>query len=330
MSEWIKNETIYIHWLISTYCNYKCPYCSQSHQKNRKYYGYKYLAKKFINNPFKWLTHISYMKKNSAHAFDNYSSEVWTQSFEKMRHQSISLTITGGEPFFDAQNFKPLLVELSKMSHIKCIRFDTNGSWKAYSYKGVDWKNIYLNISYHPLMVKRDIFIDSIKEKIDNGINISMVNFVLEPNQISEFYIIKYELEKINIYVNPAIYNGDLKQIDEGYKIYNKYIPEVDMLIREKKISTKDKWCSYPCYSYYLHPTGMINVGCFASLEGNFIKGIMPARFQDKVKCPSDYCGCIHMYAFLDLVGRGKKLNLLEEYVDICKQKINLDTKYLK
>lgn len=62
----------------------------------------------------------------------------------------------------------------------------------------------------------------------------------------------------------------------------------------------------------------MINVGCFPDQRGNFMKNALPLKPASSVPCPSKYCNCLDMYAFLEDSGRAKKMNLLVEYVKEC------------
>ena len=76
-----------LRWSMTTWCNYNCPYCPQTHDR---------LAPKG--------------KEFTAHAFDNYPLEKWLEAFHRhFAERGLSMVITGGEPMLDRKNMLPFL-----------------------------------------------------------------------------------------------------------------------------------------------------------------------------------------------------------------------------
>jgi organic radical activating enzyme len=322
LSEWqsyydsSKKQPLYIRWFITTYCNYRCLYCLQSHALNGRYGVAK--PKNPFNKPVLFLRYFMRRNRNSSHSFRNFSPEEWSRAFSKLRPHKTALTISGGEPFLDSVNFQTLLSELSDMEHIDNIRIDSNGSFQLEKFEDVRWEKIFLNVSYHPSMISLDRFVDSIKKKINHGLNVTMVNFVMDPDQLNDFYRIDEALRELGIFVNANVYYGEKVQSARGCEMYKELIPALDVELKTKTQKTFGKKCYFPVFAYELDPTGMVNVGCFPNVRGDFMKNELPARPADCIPCPSSYCNCLDMYAFFNDSGRARKMNLLTEYVQEC------------
>jgi MoaA/NifB/PqqE/SkfB family radical SAM enzyme len=309
-------QPLYIRWFTSTYCNYRCPYCLQSHTLDGRFGAIK--QKDLLRKPLLFLQYLMGCNRNSSHSFRNFSPKKWSRAFSKLWPYKTALTISGGEPFLDSANFKMVLSELSDMEHIDNIRIDSNGSFRLEKFIDVCWEKIFLNISYHPSMISMDRFVDSIKRKISHGINITMVNFVMEPSQLDDFHRITEALLELGVFVNANVYYGERTQSARGFEMYKELIPTLDVELKTQTRQTLGKECYFPVFAYELDPTGMVNVGCFPNIRGNFMRNELPARPADCIPCPSNYCNCLDMYAFLKDSGRAKKMNLLEEYVHEC------------
>lgn len=313
---------IYLRWLLTTYCNYGCNYCFQSHNREEKYDKRNLLeVMKQERNPKKIIKH---MFNNKVHAFDNYPVYDWIEAFKVFNSNKIAITISGGEPFLDRKNFNILLKELSSMDNVEWIRIDTNGTWKANQFNDIKWNKIFLNISYHPTMIKLENYIELLKDKIDNKINVTMVNYVLAPNQIDLFHKIKNKIEELGVFVNVNVYFGPEAQTEEGYNIYERYLPKIDINLKTNSLTTKGEPCTYPSFAYEIDPVGNINVGCFPGLTGDFLKKKIPNRLIGEVACPKDNCGCLDMYAFLKKTDRTRNFNIFKEYVEVCIQHRNI------
>ena len=252
------------------------------------------------------------------HAFKHFPPEVWARAFDALAPARISMTISGGEPFLDKANFGRMLALLTAMPHLQCLRIDTNGSWKASDFPNLDWTKVFLNVSYHPTMIDLASFQDSIRDKLDHGVQVGMVNYVLEPAQADGFRRVKDAFDALGIFTNANVYAGDECQSETAMALYHEFLPKFDVAMKLNQITTLGKPCGYPRYAYDLDPAGRIHVGCFAKRCGNLIDGDLPERFAEDVRCPQKHCGCLDMYAFLRETGRARQLDLLAEYVAEC------------
>ena len=311
-------KPVYIRWFLTTYCNYSCLYCLQDHSRKARYKDIT--LKNAIKRPSLFFDYVKYFRRQSMHAFNNFKPSTWCRAFSRLVPRRTAITISGGEPFLDSTNFLHLLSGLTEMEHIDNIRIDTNGSFKARNFEGVDWKKVFLNVSYHPSMISLDKFRKSIEEKLNLCMNIAMVNYVMDPTQLEEFHRIKNAMDDLGVFVNANVYYGSLCQTKTGHDMYNSFVPEIDVRLKTNNMSTSGQPCFFPVFAYELNPTGMLNVGCFPESQGDFIRGVLPKRFKDAVSCPSQHCTCLDMYAFLKNINRAQRMNLLEEYVEECKK----------
>ncbi len=314
-------KPVYLRWLMTEYCNYRCTYCFfENHSRDHRY-PVPVTRRDILRNPLKLLKLIKDKRRNSCHAFTNFSPSRWADAFERFFPQQVVLSITDGEPFLDRTNFRALLLRLTAMKHVVHIRTDTNGTWNPLFFEGVDWRKISLNLSYHPSMIPLEMFTKAVKEKLDRGVQIGMVNYVLAPLQLSFFEKIKDAMVPLGVFVNANVYVGPMTQTEKGYALYKKYTPLIDVTLRTNEIHSTGELCMYPALAYDLNPMGYANVGCFPRINGDFIASRLPERFSDRVPCPATACncGCLDKYAFLKQVGRGVKMDLLEEYVEACR-----------
>jgi len=88
------------------------------------------------------------------------------------------------------------------MKNVECVRIDTNGCWNPKAYPDVNWSKIFLNFSFHPSMISLEKFIVLLRKKLEHGINIGMVNFVMAPSQINDYLEIYTALKEIGIFLN--------------------------------------------------------------------------------------------------------------------------------
>ena len=155
-----QNDNRYLlRWLLTTWCNYRCPYCNQNHKKSSK-----------------------------THAFDNHNASMWLSAFDKhFQNFKLSIVITGGEPLIDTKNMPYLLKGLTEREYIDNIRIDTNASWNPLKYKEINPTKIWLMCTFHPSQVEEKRFIEKIKTLLDYGYKIGMINYVIYGKQIEKF-----------------------------------------------------------------------------------------------------------------------------------------------
>lgn len=327
-SQWIKysgksKKPAYIVWFMTNGCNFKCSYCFyKSHNANDPLYSKKSMAL----NPFAAPYIMSRIKsgKNFKHAFLNFSVDEWLKAFNRLNERDTIVKITGGEPFLDAKNFKPFLEGLTSMIHINNIRIDTNASFSPDIYDFPGMEKVGLNISFHPNSINLDKFSEKISRIKDAGIKISMVNYVLCPSQLDMFEAVQERMQKLDIFTNANIYvETSEKQTEEGFRMYRKYNPEIDVKLKTGSIKTIGKLCGFPAFGYQMNPTGIINAGCYPNLVGDFINKGLPGTFKKAAPCTRPRCGCLDQYAFLKSVPqRGNSYDLMGEYVEDVKKSL--------
>jgi len=317
-SKFVKSA-IYIRWQVTDICNFNCNYCSQNHVGNKNIHDISIIDGIQQNREF--------IGRNSSHSFDNFPVKTWIEAFKVFSGKTLSITLTGGEAFIDSNNINNLLVSLTHMNNVACIRIDTNGCWNPNKFSEVNWEKVYLNLSYHPTMISLKAFKTILKDKLDNGINIGMVNYVLAPNQLDSFKILRDEFLEMGVFLNGNIYFGPEKQTELGFELYKQFVPELDVAIKTNQLITKNLECYYPVIAYEISPSGYINVGCFPELRGDFICGKLPINFEHITSCPHQHCGCLDKYAFLKITNRCYNLNLLQEYADLCCDVAGLEEK---
>ncbi len=291
-----------LRWFMTEWCNCKCPYCPQTHDRFADKNGYK------------------------AHTFDNHPLEKWINAFRyHSRERDFSLVITGGEPMLDRKNMVPLLKELTSMPAIKCIRIDTNASWTPDSYKEIDPSKIILMCTYHPSQVSENLFFNRMKQLLDFGYKIGMVNFVMDRNNFGNFNKTKEKMNKLRIPLHPnPLWDSKGKYSEKDMLLMKKELPKADYYYRTKLLSPRGKKCLFPALAYMMNQNGRINVGCHAQISGSFFDDDLPEIFQSPMPCPEQYCVCLDMYSFLEDVDRNTDINPLFVYSNILRKKQGL------
>lgn len=301
-----------IKFIVSTWCNHSCPYCNYSKSTTKRKSKYHTGYRNMLKNLF---------LKNNSHSFDNYPVELWVNAFKKIKSDFI-IEISGGEPFLDVANFSEFLKGTLNIEKCKLIRIDTNGSWRADKYDLSDSTKdkIVLNVSYHPTQTTMDYYLKGIDAIIKASWKIRMINYVMTDQQKGEYdKIRKIFSDRYGIFVNPNPDKfGDNAQQE---KELARFFPELDLKYKASRTSPQGKKCYYPSICYFLEPTGEVARGCLGGKKLNFIKESEKLTALKEISvCPKKKCPCIDMYAFLEESGRAKQLDLLNEYVEICKQ----------
>jgi MoaA/NifB/PqqE/SkfB family radical SAM enzyme len=290
-----------IAWHISSWCNYSCHYC-----------GVLVFHKRARNG------------EAQAHAFDYQPVHRWLDVFRAFPQQSIFLKITGGEPFLDRANFRELLAGLMAMDRYT-LRIDTNGSWDPDFFRDLDKRRIQLNVSYHPGEIDFDPFLRRILAIREAGFAVTMVNFVLAPENLDAGERILARLEKEGFFVNlsamipTGAYTSRKTRTSREMELIESYNTPIDVHYRMVNPATKGRLCYHPAFSYYMLWDGSIKVYCGGTLQNVFTDGA-PALPREAVPCPYEHCeSCVEMYRALTdepLVTRPVSLYTLDEYVE--------------
>lgn len=289
-----------IAWHISSWCNYSCQYC-----------GVLVFHKRAGNGD------------KQAHAFDYQPPEKWLEALQQLPQEQIYMKITGGEPFLDRANFLKLLAGLTAMERYT-LRIDTNGSWDPHYFREIDKRRILLNISYHPGEVDFDTFLRRILAIRAGGFNVTMVNYVLAPENLEAGEKILARLEKEKFFVNlsamtPAgIYTSRSTRTSREEELVENYNTPVDVHYRLVNPVTRGRLCYHPAFSYYMIYDGSIRVHCGGVTQNIFTDGAPPLP-REAVPCPYEHCEtCMEMYRTLTdepLATRPVTLYPLDEYV---------------
>lgn len=291
---------VILRWFISGWCNYNCPYCSLEHERDRSQGTFK------------------------AHSFDNYPPEKWVGEIEKnFKHMRVAMTITGGEPMLDKKNMGKFLKELLPKSFIDNIRIDTNASWNPSNYKDLPNKEkIIFMCTLHPSQTKIDEHISRLKSIQEHGFTIGMVNYVLSPEQSSDYKELakKYHEIDIPLHTNPL---WGSEPAGETRKILEEVLDKVDFFYRSGN-KTKGKICYYPNVSYEMNQNGDITPGCFRWISKSIFEDGIPELPEAPVKCPHQKCLCLDMYSFIKGINRNTDLNILKIYGNMLRKKMNI------
>lgn len=273
-SNWLK-KIIYLEWSMTTWCNFKCPYCSQEHKKSKE-----------------------------THCFDFANVEDWVNAFDKhFKQKKLSIKLSGGECFLDVKNMVSFINSIIEKDYLESIRIDTNSSFISQEYSKLNKKEkIWLMCTFHPSQINFERFLKNIDFFLDQGFNIGFVNYVLTNENLSEFKKMHLALKnkKIPLHPNP-LWDRSYNYSSEALEILNKYVPERDLIYRSGKIKTIGKNCLFPAIAYQMNNSGQINVACKDKLFVNFLEcEKLPILSEDYTSCPIGYCMCLNRYSFLE------------------------------
>ena len=285
-----KIQRLYIHWDITTFCEYDCSYCYA-----KKEYGIKW------NNPGIWskqLLVINELKKSSLPIF---------------------LGLLGGEPTSHYKYFE-LLTKLSPIilnNKDSRLYITTNGSkdndfFEKHPSLG---NQFYFLFSLHPEYINETNFLNfqkNIEIVLNKGYRVK-VNVMLHPSK-RYWNNLKYfieELQKLNIDVHPHYIYGDvhnkIRYTDEFYQYFN-FInitkkPEFIFETQETTYQFNDhdifnnnynQFLGWNCYNnnFEIDLDCRINQFCFGDkrpIKKDFFKNI--TEIVPK-KCPHNFCSC--------------------------------------
>jgi hypothetical protein len=288
---------VYLHWLMTEWCHYRCAYCPQSHDRKAP------------------------RGKHTAHAFDNYSVERWLAAFRHhFSSRCLSLKITGGEPMLDRRNMVPLLRGLIALPTLAAVRIDTNAFWDPTPYAGLDRRKVILMCTYHPTEVSEALFLERIDRLLAAGFRIGMVNLVMTHEQFARYQSLKVMLADrgVPLHPNPLWGATDYYTAPER-ELLRRELPSADYGYRSETLSPLGKPCLHPALAYRLDQTGHIAVGCHEDRCGNLFDATLPELFAGPVACPHRSCVCLDMYSFLGEVNRNRGVSPLHIYSAILR-----------
>lgn len=286
---------IALRWLMTEWCNYSCPYCEQTHERNA---------------PKGW--------GMTAHAFDNHPVDKWLDAFG--RHfggKRLSMVITGGEPFVDRKAMPVLLKYLTSMPGLECLRLDTNAWWQPGDYAEVDKSKIILMCTFHPSQTTAEKFFAKMDALLAAGFQIGMVNYVMSAQNFPQYLHYKGVLAEKGIPLHPnPLWHNEGRYSPEEVELLHAELPEADFRYRSGTASPFYKKCLYPALAYEMDYRGEISVGCHGAVSGSFFDAELPELFAGPVPCPHRSCVCLDKYSFLGEINRNTGTNPLRIYGD--------------
>lgn len=287
-------EAVILRWFMTEWCNYGCPYCTQTHNRD-----------------------AAKGKGFTAHGFDNFPLVDWLRAIERhFTDRRLSLLLTGGEPFVDRKAMLPFLGFLTEFPNTECIRIDTNGWWKPDPYLDLDKSKITLMCTFHPSQVSAERFFSRLEAILDAGFRIGMVNYVMNADNLPRYLEFKDALRGKGIPLHPNPLWGARGQYSrEDLELLQRELSEADFRYRGGA-SPRGKKCLFPSVSYELDYKGNVHVGCHPAASGSFFDETLPRLFAGPVPCPYTSCVCLDKYSFLGEINRNVGLDPLKIYGD--------------
>ncbi len=303
LSAWRPSEgrpRVLLRWMATEWCNYGCPYCTQTHSRTAG------------------------KGRFTAHAFDNFPREQWQQAFlDHFQEVRLSLVITGGEPMIDRKAMVPFLETLTAMPTVECIRIDTNASWDPKYYDRLDRSKIILMCTFHPSQVSESDYLSRIDRFLDHGFSIGMINYVMDRSNFERYADLSREMQDRGgppLHPNP-LWDSSGYYSSEDLELMKRELPEADFLYRSQVQSPKGEKCLFPTIGYEMDQTGHIQAGCYPFVTGSFFDEQLPPAFAGPVPCPYRACTCLDKYSFLGSVNRNITANPLQVYSDLLKSR---------
>lgn len=297
-----KSPIVLLRWMMTFWCNYKCSYCIQPHNRFLKTGEY------------------------SVHAFDNYPVDKWIEAFKyHFKETRLSLVITGGEPMLDKKKLIVLLNVLTSMKTLECIRIDTNTSLILEKQDINNPDKLILMCTYHPTQTMEGDFLKRINNLVESGYKIGMVNYVVTRDSIKRFRYLKEKFRNMSIPLHPnPLWDSSGLYSEEDIQILREELPETDFLYRTGIKSPYGEQCLFPVIGMQMDYTGRINVGCHLDLYKSFFDQSLPLLFSEPVLCPMEKCYCLDMYSFLLSVNRNITPNPLQIYSELLLKRSQL------
>lgn len=293
---------VLVRWLMTEWCNYRCPYCPQTHERHAPKEG-----------------------GFTAHAFDNFPVEQWLDAFERhFAGKRLSLVLTGGEPMIDRKAMPTLLNALSAKASTECIRIDTNAWWKPEQFSDVDPAKIILMCTFHPSHIEEGVFLERMLSFKAAGFKIGIVNYVMNETNLAHFSNrhARFAAHDLVLHPNPLWQQNGLCA-ESDVDLLRKYLPPVDFAYRTQTESPAGKLCHFPSLSYEMNYAGIITAGCLYENKASFFDRSLPPNPSSAVPCPIGSCVCLDKYSFLDGVERNLTTNPLAHYSTELRRRTN-------
>lgn len=267
-------KRILIRWYATRWCNFRCHYCPQEHERKQIYRG----------SPGHWA--------------DNRGPLEWVEAFRHHFHdKEVAMCFTGGEPMLDRKVTEKLLRMLLEEPWLAQCKIDTNGSWNPRGWD-VPKGKLSLMMSYHPTQTTLTQFLANLDGLCANGWPVVLVNWVMQTGHFQQLVTLDICLRERGIPLNLLPVDGQIDSYtpDEVEALRDWNLPEAWDVI--SGVPPIGKPCLHPAISYKIYQDGQAEVGCHEHLTGNLF-GTLPQLFPSYVPCPRDQCLCLEKWTFL-------------------------------
>jgi MoaA/NifB/PqqE/SkfB family radical SAM enzyme len=271
-------DSLRIYWMMSQWCNYQCNYCG---------------VPVYSRRPAE--------KHEQLHAFDQHPVEAWVKAFRRFRQCDITMTITGGEPFLDRKNFRPLLEGLAALEAFT-LMIHSNCSWTPEYYHGVEKRRAWIVATYHASQTRFEPFRDRLLRIREAGFPVAKVSIVLAPENIetAEECIDRLESDGFVASVNamePSGMHLDTRmRSDLVIDLLQRHALPLNVYFQVVRPVTRGRLCYHPAFAYRLEYDGTIRVACLGGPAASIFRDPLPELPAGAAPCPFQHCyGCPDM-----------------------------------
>jgi organic radical activating enzyme len=304
-----QRTAVLLRWLFTEWCNYRCPYCPQTHDR---------FAQK--DGGF------------TAHAFDNHPVEKWIEYLDyHFGDQSLSLVLTGGEPLIDKKNMSVLLKHLTTSNYVKHLRIDTNMSFLPAWYGDIARTKILLMCTFHPSQVSEEKFLRNLDVVLAGNFSIGMINYVMDAAYKDKYLAFRDLMWSRGIPVQPnPLFGSKGEYALPDVEIMKENLPARDFELRSQNESPCGKPCLFPAVAYEMDLAGRIHVGCHPETQKSFFDTTLPLSPTSFSPCPYNECVCLDKYSFLKDFARNTTIDPFKLYSDDLRQLQSKNSRLLR
>lgn len=273
-----ERQRVLVRWYATRWCNYKCHYCPQEHERKQTYRG----------SPGHWA--------------DNATPNEWIAAFRKhFSGVDLALCFTGGEPMLDKRATNELLNKLLREPYVVKCKIDTNGTWNPSGWT-LPKEKLSLMMSYHPTQANMQTFLKNLDGLLKYQWPVVLVNWVMLPGHFGGLMELTWQLKDRGIPLNLLPVDGSNASYTDAEKlILDEYLMPDSRDICNG-VSPMGEACLHPAVSYKVYPNGDVEVGCHEHLTGSLFSEL-PKLFKSYVPCPRDQCLCLEKWTFLERLG---------------------------
>jgi len=302
-----KARFLYVEWLITFGCNFRCNYCffgKENLIKNA--YMFRQRGPRVPHAPLeKKLFRLARDMKlfDYADSLRNYPIEKWQALFAYLAtfKRDLYLSFTGGEPMILEKPIVEILNAVYARFDKVVIRFDTNGSIVP-KFEGLTPRaDITFNVSYHPTEISRDKLVANLKRLSDKG-RVLMVNRVFNHRELPQALDEIRYFADLGYFMNFSPESFDISEYSEAEleTVAKLRAPsDVELPLFEQ---TTGRRCDFPTFGFQLLPNGYAWIPPCDRKTADIIN--KPSRIHKLLKpaaiaCPGK-CVCLHQYPWVN------------------------------